>query len=620
MNNSAPDETCPFTGLAIITKPEWTKTSSDNSFRQTISLVGERILVQKFSGYIDLKNAENCIKLLESVWHQMISKELSIVILQDFTDSDSISQEGHIFLINTMKQYLEVKYLIFYGLKPFAKMSLKLGKSVHRFPYEIGIVNTYDEAILIAKNILFGNSVKKIKSLNDSAVYSKFYNTNVLTIQFEVINGNILHVIQKGLFQEEDIVPSIKLQKEVAEFLVKSSGPFYFILGVNNFKWANRKTRSVYMQQGIIFFKNFPFKIFFIYGINRYQRSVLNVTQPFMPIKFRIVDNLEIAKASINNNKKNPFRDKKIFNIHKSGRWSKEVLEYLESINWETGEKVINREDHSSHPLRQIFDAIDILRWDFNELLNERKIYEETLQKALVEAEAANHAKSLFLASMNHELRTPLNSIIGFSELLKEKCFGELNEKQCKSVRDIYENGQHLLSLVSNILDLSSIDAGKMELEMEKVMLFDLLEESLMMVRESCFIKNINLELNNVPKEKGLSILADKNKLIQIIHNLLSNAVKFTPDGGEIRVTTVIKDLEITISVIDTGIGLSEKDKYLILGKFYQVKGGYINKSSGTGLGLNLAKNLIEMHGGHLHVESPGVGKGSCFSFTMSLN
>jgi PAS domain S-box-containing protein len=226
----------------------------------------------------------------------------------------------------------------------------------------------------------------------------------------------------------------------------------------------------------------------------------------------------------------------------------------------------------------------------------------------------ASHAKSEFLANMSHELRTPLNSIIGFSEVLQEKTFGELNEKQAKYVENVLTSGKHLLGLINDILDLSKVEAGKIELKYEEFSLPDLLSESQTLVSTMASKKSISLESKI---EEGLSrIIADPTKVKQIMYNLLSNAIKFTPDGGRVTVNAKRADNMVQISVEDTGIGLREEDQENIFEEFYQVDSSYARQYQGTGLGLSLTKRLVELHGGKIWVESE-IGRGSTFAFTI---
>ena len=238
----------------------------------------------------------------------------------------------------------------------------------------------------------------------------------------------------------------------------------------------------------------------------------------------------------------------------------------------------------------------------------------EELKLALDAAEEASRAKSDFLTSMSHELRTPLTAIIGFSEILLGEFAGKLNEKQRQYVNYILESGSHLLSLINDILDLSKVEAGKMELKTSKVRVGEILEGSLSMIRDSCQREGISLELRALPEAADLEITADPRRLKQIMHNLLSNAVKFTPKGGSIKVEAEREGDELVISVTDTGIGIPPEEQERIFEKFHQV-----NDAPGTGLGLALTRKLVEMHGGRIWVESEGKGKGSRFSFTLPL-
>jgi two-component sensor histidine kinase len=233
---------------------------------------------------------------------------------------------------------------------------------------------------------------------------------------------------------------------------------------------------------------------------------------------------------------------------------------------------------------------------------------------------------------MSHELRTPLHAVIGFSEVLSERYFGELNDKQAQYVKDITDSGNHLLSLINDILDLSKIEAGRVELELSKVGLKNLLENSLIMVKERAHKHSLNLSVEMEKEIEDLTITADERKLKQIMYNLLSNAVKFTPTGGSISVRARklsrsesgirTQGLElyadfIEISIKDTGTGLSPEDQEKVFEAFYQVVESQKGKPAGTGLGLSLVKRFVELQGGRIWVESEGLGKGSTITFII---
>jgi len=230
------------------------------------------------------------------------------------------------------------------------------------------------------------------------------------------------------------------------------------------------------------------------------------------------------------------------------------------------------------------------------------------------QVEAANRHKSEFLANMSHELRTPLNAIIGFSEVLQERLFGELNDKQAEYTSDILTSGQHLLSLINEILDLSKVEAGRMELELSSFDLPLAIDNARTFVRERAVKHGITLDVD-VDDRLG-EYVGDERKIKQILLNLLSNAVKFTPEGGRISITGNKTDNGAEISVSDTGIGIAPEDQPKIFEEFRQVGSDSTHKTEGTGLGLTLARKFVELHGGKIWVESE-VGKGSTFIFTL---
>ena len=216
---------------------------------------------------------------------------------------------------------------------------------------------------------------------------------------------------------------------------------------------------------------------------------------------------------------------------------------------------------------------------------------------------------------MSHELRTPLNAIIGFSEVLSERMFGEINEKQAEYIGDILQSGQHLLSLINDILDLSKIEAGRMELELSDFDLPGTIENTLTLVRERAQRRGIVLG-RTVDERLGM-VRADERKVKQVLLNLLSNALKFTPEGGKIDVRAALSNGVVEISVTDTGVGIAPEDQDKVFEEFRQV-GTASKKVEGTGLGLAISRKFIELHGGRIWVKSQ-VGAGSTFAFTLPL-
>ena len=238
----------------------------------------------------------------------------------------------------------------------------------------------------------------------------------------------------------------------------------------------------------------------------------------------------------------------------------------------------------------------------------------DELGRLYSELEAASRNKSEFLSNMSHELRTPLNAIIGFSEVLRQQMFGELNARQADYMNDILSSGQHLLNLINDILDLAKVEAGRMDLQPTDFALAEVLENSVSMIRERATREGISV-VTQIDPSVGV-IEADERKIKQILFNLLSNAVKFTPAGGRVSLAARAIGDEVEIAVADTGVGISEADQTRIFEEFYQASAG--RTKEGTGLGLALTRRLVELHHGQLRVHSvPGAG--STFSVLLPL-
>ena len=276
--------------------------------------------------------------------------------------------------------------------------------------------------------------------------------------------------------------------------------------------------------------------------------------------------------------------------------------------------RLIERLGHTNDELAAMNDEVLAMN---EELQAQQRELAESNQRLA----AVSRAKTDFLANMNHELRAPLSSVIGFSEVLRDQLVGPLNDQQTEYVAHILNGGHHLLSLINDILDLAKVESGKMELDLERFPLKELVEGALVIVREKAMAHHLRISLD-LALEREREIVADKRKLKQILYNLLSNAVKFTPDGGEISVAA--RQLPapgeegewVEIRVTDTGIGIREEDKERLFKPFSQLASRKHEEDAGTGLGLALTKRLVALHGGTIWVETTP-GQGSSFIFTL---
>jgi len=273
---------------------------------------------------------------------------------------------------------------------------------------------------------------------------------------------------------------------------------------------------------------------------------------------------------------------------------------------------MVVRRHAPGHVSEEICDLLETFASQSALALINAQLYRQ-LERQSAALEVVSRHKSEFLASMSHELRTPLNAIIGFSEVLLERMFGELNDRQDDYLRDIWSSGKHLLELLNDILDLSKVEAGQMVLNRSEFVVRESLEYCLSLVRERAIQQSILLSLE-VDPEVGL-IDADRLRFRQVVLNLLSNAVKFTPEGGRVGVRASIRDQDLVVMVADTGVGVAAEDRQRIFDSFQQ--GTRLpGQAEGTGLGLTLSKRIVELHGGRIWVESEA-GKGSTFGFAL---
>jgi signal transduction histidine kinase len=263
-------------------------------------------------------------------------------------------------------------------------------------------------------------------------------------------------------------------------------------------------------------------------------------------------------------------------------------------------------------------DVIELLRTFAAQsalAIQNAQLFQEIEEKSR-QLEIADRHKSEFLASMSHELRTPLNAVIGFSEVLLERMFGELNPKQDEYLQDILTSGRHLLSLINDILDLAKIEAGRMELDVTDFHLPQAIDNSITLIRERAARRAITLGVEVDPRLG--EIKGDERKVKQVLLNLLSNAIKFTPEGGKVGVQARLADGFAEVSVTDTGVGIAPQDHEAVFEEFRQVGSDYAKKHEGTGLGLTLSRRFVELHGGKIWVKSQ-LGQGATFTFTLPV-
>jgi two-component system, NtrC family, sensor kinase len=289
---------------------------------------------------------------------------------------------------------------------------------------------------------------------------------------------------------------------------------------------------------------------------------------------------------------------------------------YDERIELERKDELGALAQEFNHMAANLQESQRGLEQKVEERTHELQLALEQLAEKTRELEVASQHKSDFLANMSHELRTPLNAIVGFSQVLKQKLFGPVNEKQDEYLDDILSSADHLLALINDILDLSKVEAGQVELELGPFSLREALERGVVMIRERATNNGVALSLELDPTVDVVH--GDERRILQVVFNLLSNAVKFTPEGGRVDVSMHTDNGDVLVAVRDTGPGISRADQARIFEEFQQARDSNGERPEGTGLGLALSRSLVELHGGRIWVESEP-GKGSTFTFTIPV-
>ncbi|WP_440948416.1 sensor histidine kinase [Methanosarcina sp. T3] len=437
------------------------------------------------------------------------------------------------------------------------------------------------------KNLIFSDYLKKINESSEEVGYRGFsFNKEYRMVRKDGRPVDV-NVNSSGLMDENGyhvqtiyIVEDITERKK-AEKLIKESEGRYRSLFQNN----SAVIMLLDPDTGSILDANSAACDY--YGYSREKMLSLNIADINILPKEQIMEELEQEKS----------RD--INHFYFTHRLSNGVLRDVERY---------------SYPI--LMGGRKLLYAIVSDITDNRKMQSE-LVRAKMEAEIANKAKSEFLASMSHELRTPLNSIIGFSDMLLTQNFGTLNDKQLRYISNISVSGNHLLKLINDILDISKVEAGKMELKAEEFSVSDSISEVKALLTPLASKKDIQV-LSMVDKELT-TIRADRTKFKQILYNLVDNAIKFTPEDGYVIVDAGVEGDRAKIMVKDTGIGISEAETRKIFQPFTQLENSEYGKQKGTGLGLSLVKKFVEMHAGKIWVESE-FGEGSKFIFTIPLN
>ncbi len=646
---------CPFSGLAILSKPEWTHIDLGDDYSVTFKIIGERILISSSKGRATGKSMERLFVEKAKVLNAVLEPHEMYFELRDYSGIQTPPKSARDCFRRGMEADRE-RIIGFIGFEaPTAvRLAMNVGKKLFHSPFPIVIVKDYQSAIQRALEYLSdwqapASPPQTEKTLPQDCIL----NLEGFSCRCEILNQNILHAFYKGHMEAAHTTQLFDLHERILHAAGICRQPYAFLVDLTELKGADRQARRLYFRWLKAWYQQNPFQLFAIYGANRLLNSAINVYKSFTHFPITNEKTFQAALGRINKifqpqplaHAVTPSSTEATGSFSGFEREMDDLLQFVGSINWTIdGFSDTVKRVEENHPFSPIYDAIELIKKDVDELFRERDHAAKALEEAKIAAEQANRellkvnqeleeaiekaremanqaqtaniAKNHFLANISHEIRTPMNGVIGFTQLLRET---NLDSVQTDYLDTIYLSGMALLTLLNDILDFSKIESRGMKLESiefdPELLIYDVCELS----RPRLLSKPVAVKCR-MADQVPAKVLGDPGRFRRVLVNLMSNAAKFTLQG-EIELALEVAEetperIRLLASVRDTGIGIPADKLAQVFEPFQQVDGSMTRKFGGTGLGLSICKQIADLMQGDIRLESR-VGVGSTFFFSV---